>query len=142
MFGNLGIAWSMSTRYQQLRQAVVRLSWSADEQHAYLESILASVSGVGSGAGYGNDELALELEDIFCAVGDMREWGEISDAEVAAVKPLDSLLKKWRGSANEEFWRREALGTDERWEKVRACARQALASLPDEERDTGWQATL
>ena len=50
-FGNLGIAWSMPTRYQQLRQAVVRLSWSADEQHAYLESILASVSGVGSGVG-------------------------------------------------------------------------------------------
>lgn len=130
----------MPTRYQQLRQAVVRLSWSADEQHAYLESILAHLSGVGSSVGYGNDELALELEGIFLAAGHMREWGEISDAEVAAVAPLDSLLAKWSGSAHEDFWLREALWTDERWEEVRACAKEALASLPDEERDSGWQA--
>ncbi|CAA9211558.1 MAG: hypothetical protein AVDCRST_MAG93-42 [uncultured Chloroflexia bacterium] len=77
----------MATRYQQLRQAITRQSWSADEQHAYLESIRAPVSGVGSG----NDELALELEDILCAAGDMRERGEISDAEVAAVKPSDAV---------------------------------------------------
>jgi hypothetical protein len=128
----------MPTRYQQLRQAVIRLSWSADEQHSYLESILAPVSGAGSSMGYGNDELALELEDIFRAAGDMREWGQISEAEVAAVKPLNSLLEKWSGSANEHFWRREALWKDERWEEVRACAKQALSSLPDEERDTGW----
>jgi hypothetical protein len=128
----------MPTRYQQLREAVIRLSWSADEQHAYLESILAPLSGVG----YGNDELALELEDIFCAAGDMLELGEISDAEVAALKPLDSLLENWSGSANRDFWRREALWTDRRWEEIRACAKQALGSLPDEERDTGWLATL
>jgi hypothetical protein len=92
--------------------------------------------------GYGNDELALELGDILPAAGHMQEWGEISDAEVAAVKPLDRLLTKWSGSANSDFWRREALWTDERWEEVRRLAREALAFLPDEERDTGWQATL
>ncbi len=132
----------MWTRYQQLRQAIVRLSWPAEEQHAYLESILASLSGVGSGVGYGNDELALELDDIFCAAEHMREWGEITDAEVAAVKPLDLLLTRWSGHTHSDFWRREALWTDERWEEVRACAKQVLAALPDEERDTGWQATL
>jgi hypothetical protein len=132
----------MPTRYQQLRQAVARLSWEADEQHAYLESILAPHGPAGSGVGYGNDELALELDDIFCAAGDMREWGKISDAEVAAVKPLDLLLDRWSGPANSDFWRREALWSDERWEEVRACAKQVLASLPDEERDTGWQASL
>ncbi len=46
-----------------------------------MESILAPVSGVGSGVGYGNDELALELCDIYCAAEHMREWGEILDAE-------------------------------------------------------------
>jgi hypothetical protein len=132
----------MPTRYQQLRQAILRLSWGADEQHAYLESILASVSGAGSGVSYGNDELALDLDDIFCAAEDMRERGEISDAEVAAVKPLDALLEKWSGSSNSDFWRREALWTDERWQEVRAYAQQALAALPEEERDTGGQAIL
>lgn len=92
--------------------------------------------------GYGNDELALELDGIFCAAGHMREWREISDPEVAAVKPLACLLEKWSGPENTDFWRREALWKDERWEEVRACAKRALASLPDEERDTGWQATL
>ncbi|WP_324750294.1 hypothetical protein SH591_01990 [Sphingomonas sp. LY54] len=96
----------------------------------------------GSGIGYGNDELALELNDIFLAAGHMREWGEISDAEVAAVKPLDDLLEKWSGEANSDFWQREALWTDPRWKEVRKCASQALAALPDEERDTGWQASL
>jgi hypothetical protein len=132
----------MPTRYQQLRMKVARLSMSADEQHAYLESILAPMSGKGTGVGYGNDELALELNDIFVATGHMREWGEISDAEIAAVKPLDDLLVKWSGGASPDFWRREALWTDPRWDEVRTCAKLALSVLPDEERDTGWQATL
>lgn len=132
----------MPTRYQQLRGAVVRLSLGADEQHAYLESILAPISGNGSGIGYGNDELALELDDFFLAAGHMRNWGEISDAEIAAVKPLDDLLAKWSGKADPDFWRREALWTDPRWEEVRTCAATALSALPDEERDSGWQDAL
>ncbi|HTU09659.1 MAG TPA: hypothetical protein VMG08_02075 [Allosphingosinicella sp.] len=132
----------MPTRYQQLRGAVFRLSLGADEQHAYLESILAHLSGNGSSVCYGNDELALELEDIFLAAGDMREWREIGDAEIAAIKPLDDLLEKWSGETDADFWRRDALWTDPRWDEVRALASTAFAMLPDEERDTGWQATL
>ena len=132
----------MPTRYQQLRNAVTRLSWSADEQDAYLARIFAPLNSAGSGAGYGNNELALELDAIFNAAGDMGERGEITEVEVGAVEPLNRLLVKWSGSANADFWELEALRSDKRWEEVRACAKQALASLPDEERDTDRQATL
>lgn len=112
--------WPMLTRYQPSCHATKLERGRATR---LLESTLAPVSGMGSSVGHDNDKLAFELEDIFCAAGDMREWGEISDAEVAAVKPLDSLLEKWSGSANADLWRREALWTDERWEVIRAQSR-------------------
>ena len=62
----------MPTRYQQLRQAIARLASAADEQHAYLESILSHLTPDGEVTGYGNDELALEFGDIYMAVGHMR----------------------------------------------------------------------
>ena len=129
----------MPTRYQQLRQAIARLASTADEQHAYLESILSHLAPNGDASGYGNDELALEFGDIYMAAGDMRDWGEITQEEIDAAKPLDDLLAKWSGGQDGEFWRREALWSDPRWDQVRQCARQVLSLYPDEERASGWQ---
>lgn len=92
----------------------------------------------GSAAGYGNDELALEFEDIYGAAGHMLQYGEITEAEIAAAKPLDELLLRWSGQRNFDFWRREALFTDPRWEEVRDCASRCLAAFPDEERPSEW----
>ena len=128
----------MATRYQQLRQAIVRLQSSADEQHAYLESILAHLTPGDDATGYGNDELALEFGEIYGAARHMREWGEITQREIDAVKPLSELLDKWSGEQNGDFWRREALWSDPRWEQVRQCARQALRLYRDEERASDW----
>jgi hypothetical protein len=124
----------MPTRYQQLRQAIANLAAPADEQVAWLDAIHGPLAGGTSAAGYGNDELALELDDIYHAAGDMLEHGEIREAEIDAVKPLDELLVRWSGESNAGFWTREALYTDPRWDAVRQCARRALDALPDEER--------
>lgn len=129
----------MPTRYQQLRQAIANLAAPAAEQAAYLDGIFSPLTGRGSAAAYGNDELALEFEDIHCAVGHMLEHGEIRQAEIDAARPLDELLLRWSGRNNADFWAREALFTDSRWEEVRDCARRVLAAFPDEERSGGWK---
>jgi hypothetical protein len=129
----------MPTRYQQLRQTIANLAAPAEEQAAYLDSIFEPVAGGGSAAGHGNDELALELEDIYCAVSHMLEHGEIGEAEIEAAKPLNELLLHWSGRHNADFWSRDALFADPRWEEVRGCARRVLAAFPDEERPGGWK---
>ncbi len=128
----------MWDRYQQLRQAISRLAASADEQHAYLESILGHLTADGDASRYGNDELALEFDDIYMAAGHMRAWGEITQDEIDAAKPLDDLLHQWGGEQHAEFWRREALWQDQRWERVRQCAREVLRQYPDEKRPSEW----
>ena len=128
----------MPTRYQQLRQAIANLAAPAERQVAHLDSIFVSLPEGSSAADYGNDELALEFDGIYCAAGHMRDYGEITQAEIDAAKPLNELLLRWSGQHNADFWKREALFTDPRWDQVRECASQALAVFPDEERPSDW----
>ena len=100
----------MPTRYQLLRQAVATLAAPAEEQARYLDDIFTSLTGGGSAAGYGNNELALELDDILHAADDMTDHGELTQAEKEAIQP---------------------------WAVVRICAARTLARLPDEERAIG-----
>jgi hypothetical protein len=125
------------TRYQRLRETVANLAAPAEEQVRHLDRIFTPMTGGRSAAGYGNDELALEFDDIFQGAGDMIDHGELTVAEKEAIRPLDALLAKWSAPGNAGFWRREALFDDPRWAEVRACAARALARLPDEERGTG-----
>jgi hypothetical protein len=132
----------MPTRYQQLRDAIAILAAPADEQAAHLDQILSPVTGGGSAAIYGNDELALDLEAAYSAAGHMLEYGEITQAEIEAAAPLWQVLLKWSGKANGEFWTREALFKDPRWQEVRQLALDALKALPDEERESEWARNL
>ena len=130
----------MPTRYQQLRLAVANLAAQAEEQVRYLNEAFEPLTGGGNSTGYGNDELALELDDIFFAANDMIEHGELTDAEKESIQPLDRLLSELSGQENAEFWRREALFEDPRWELVGTCAAQSLLRLPDEKRAIGRSA--
>ena len=131
---------AVPTRYQQLRQAVTTLAASADKQVGYLDKLKESLTSGRSAAACGNDELALELDDIFSAAADMIELGELTEAEREAVQPLDGLLARWSGEENADFWQRDALVGDPRWEQVRLAAAEALARLPDEVRAVGRSA--
>ena len=130
----------MSTRYQQLRQAVAVLAAPADKQVRHLDEGFEPLTGGGSAADYGNDELALELDDAFHAADDMIWHGELRETEKEAIKPLDDLLRKWSGQDNADFWRREALYDDPRWGEVRSLAAFALTQLPEEQRAVGRSA--
>ena len=127
----------MPTRYEQLRDAVRYLAAPAAEQIAHLDNLMSPVTGGGSAAAYGNDELALSLDDVFFASNDMIAHGELTEAEAAAIRPLSESLKQLSGTQNAPFWQREALGGDERWEGIRMLAENALAQLPEEARAVG-----
>lgn len=128
----------MSTRYQMLRGAVVNLAAPADAQAAYLDRIFVQCTGGGSAAAYGNDELALELDDIFMANGHMMEFGEITPDEVAAIQFLNDLVADYWQGDDTSFWSREALFVDPRWIEVRTEATRVLRQLPDELRESDY----
>ncbi|WP_422344677.1 hypothetical protein [Parasphingorhabdus sp.] len=113
------------TRIDRLEQAISNLAANADEQHAYLESILAPVSGYNDGRGYGNDELGLEFDDIFIAVDDVVHCSELSKDQLQATRLLDEHLGQLWGEQNADFWARDALWHDPRWQVVRDLAKKA-----------------
>ncbi len=131
----------MPTRYQVLRQVVANLAAPAEVQVAHLNGVFADCTPDVQAA-YGNDELALEFEDAYLAVNHLRSHGEISQREIDALAPLDSLLRRWSGEANAGFWRREALFADPRWAQVRDCAKAALNQLPNEPRESDYIRSL
>jgi hypothetical protein len=90
-----------------------------------------------SAIGYGNDELALDLDDHFHPANDMVSYGELSEAERDAILPLSELLGTLSGQEHVDFWQREALFNDPRWAEVRSHAGRALEHLPDEPRAFG-----
>ena len=72
-----------------LRDAVANLAAPAADQVAYLDRSFAGLTGGRSAEGYGNNELVLEFEDMFVAVDHMLDHGEITQAEIDALRLLD-----------------------------------------------------
>lgn len=132
----------MGTRYTLLREAVANLAAPAEAQVAYLDRSFSTLTGGGSAEAYGNDELALEFEDSFIAMGHMLEYGEITQAEIERLRSLDELLGQWSGKTHAAFWARDALFSDRRWEIVRSRAAEVLATLPDETRESAYTRSL
>lgn len=132
----------MGTRYTMLREAVANLAAPAEVQVAYLDRIFSGLTKGRSAEGYGNNELALEFEDRFIALGHMLEQGEITQAEIDALRSLDRLFDNLGGEDNKSFWARPALFTDPRWQAIRARATEVLAMLPDEKRESDYTRSL
>ena len=118
----------MIGRFEQLRQAIATLAAPADAQAAYLDLVHAPLTGGGSAEDYSNDELALEFDDVFQAADHMIDAGELTPWQRDAAIPLDHILKSLSGQMHADFWKREALWSDARWEEVRTIARQTLAA--------------
>jgi hypothetical protein len=132
----------MGTRYTLLREAVANLAAPAEAQVSYLDSSFSGLTGGKSAEAYGNDELAMEFDDSFIAVNHMLEFGEISQDEIGALRTLNEMLNRWSGSAHREFWAREALFKDPRWQAIRSRASEVLALLPDETRESVYTRSL
>lgn len=128
----------MGTRYTMLREAVVHLAASAEAQVSYLDSIFPGLTGGKTAEPYGNDELAMEFDDSFMAVGHMLACGEIDQDVIDALRTLDDMLSRWSGSAHRDFWARKALFEDPRWQAIRLRAFEALALLPNAVRESDY----
>ena len=112
-----------------LKGSIERLTWTAEQQVAYLDSILGHMTEAEDASGYGNDELALELEDNLSILPNLLNAGLIQMETVDSIKPLDIFLEENSGQENADFWARDALHHDERWNEVRRLARTALAAF-------------
>ncbi|MGQ5654232.1 hypothetical protein ACUJ8H_30100 [Streptomyces sp. EKR5.2] len=75
------------------------------------------------------DELALEFDDAFRLMADLRQE-EFLDAEaLGKLQLIDAVLGEMSGREHAERWSREALATDSGWRQVRTLARDLLVSL-------------
>ena len=117
------------TLYTNSKGSIERLTWTAEQQVAYLDSILGHMTEAEDASGYGNDELALELEDNLFILPNLLNAGLIQMETVDSIKPLDIFLDENSGQENADFWARDALHHDERWNEVRRLARTALAAF-------------
>ncbi len=117
------------TLYTNLKASIERLTWTADQQVAYLDSILGHLTKAEDTSGYRNDELALELEDNLVTLPNILDAGFLEIKAVDSIKPLDTFLNEHSGKENSDFWAREALYHDERWNEVRKLARTALTAF-------------
>jgi hypothetical protein len=74
------------------------------------------------------DELALDFDDAF---GGGRKALDVSENAAAAVKSLNDFLQSLSGDVDPDFWSREAVVNDQRWQRVRDLAAEVLHVLPD-----------
>jgi hypothetical protein len=117
---------------------IANLAAGPEEQADYLDRIFVHCTGGGSAAAYGNDELALELDDILLATDHMIEFGELSADELATIRELSEHFDAFWKPKDPSFWTREALFDDRRWQGVRDLAARVLRRLPDEARDSDY----
>lgn len=112
----------MTSRYQQLREAISVLAAPANEQDAHLRR-------QGFTEAFGNDELALEFEDVFISAPHLYRDGILTQQQFDAASAVDRLLDQWSGEDHSDFWERASLWSDPRWEEVRQAARAARSAL-------------
>lgn len=113
--------------YRNLKGSIERLTLAADQQIAYLDSILGHLTTESDASGYGNDELAIELAENVYLLPNILDDGLLTEEAVEAIKSLDDFLEENSGQKNADFWRRDALYLDEHWNEVRRLAKVALS---------------
>lgn len=101
----------------QLDAALRCLTWSAEEQVAWLTSQDLPLGNA--------DELALEYGDMSMLVVQLPE---VSEDTRASLSELDQLLDRMSGPANASRWTLDALRNDPGWDEVRRLATEAVTS--------------
>ena len=77
-----------------------------------------------------SDEIALLYDDAFRLAAQIQEAGLIDADQVEALAELDRCFEEMLGAVDKDrLWTVEAMGVDERWERSREIAANALAAL-------------
>ncbi|WP_189213742.1 hypothetical protein [Actinokineospora fastidiosa] len=101
-------------------RAVAILALDAPHQRAWLASL--GLPGELAVA----DELALEFDDGYLLLPAFISNGWLPANAREQFGPIDAALAAMSGNDHQDVWAVEALSTDQRWEEVRALARNAL----------------
>ncbi|WP_258904005.1 hypothetical protein [Actinokineospora sp. UTMC 2448] len=104
-------------------RAVAILALDAPHQRAWL----ASLGLPGEPAVV--DELAHEFDEGYLLLSAFISNGWLPANAREQFGPIDAALAATSGDGHQDVWAVEALATDNRWEEVRALARNALNSL-------------
>jgi hypothetical protein len=115
----------MMTRYASLRASIAYFAATAESQ---LVHDLGSDDAV--------NETPYPLEDMLF-------YGEITSTEVDIIRPLEELIAEFCSKNGVKPWHDEALlASDPRWAKIRCLAADILKQLPEEKRESDFQAQL
>lgn len=101
---------------RDLREVTSRLALDAQSQFDYLSQL---------GTAPMVDELALEFDDAYNTVAELRARDELSDHAVRALDEVNSALS----AIPEELWTEQALRTAPEWQRVRELATNATTQL-------------
>jgi hypothetical protein len=113
------------TRYAFLRRSVAYFAASPENQLAH---------------DWGADDA---VNDTPYPLEHMLEHDEITPAEIAILRPLETLIGQYCSSQGVKPWHDEAvLFSDPMWARIRALATEILERLPDEERESDWTRSL
>ena len=123
--------------YLSLRQKVELLAAPATEQVEWLDQSFSLVTGGGSAEGYGNDELLDGYFEDVVALNHLVEIGQVTKTEAESMLRLEDFIAEM-SKGNDEFFERDALFSDRRWEDIRVVAKEVLAELPNKSNDPEW----
>ncbi|MEM8723927.1 MAG: hypothetical protein AAGE86_00250 [Pseudomonadota bacterium] len=122
--------------YISLRDGVELLAAPANEQVERLDHWFREITGGGSAEAYGNYELLAGYCEDVIAMSYLVQIGQVTNTEADAMLRLDTFIGET--IKDEDFYERDALFSDPRWEGIRIAAREVLAELPDKSSDTEW----
>ncbi len=115
-----------SFRWQRMIEALAVLGADSADQLAWIDKHKVVT-----------DELALESDDAFRLIADLRQEEFLDTEALGKLQLIDAVLEEMSGRENAERWSREALATDAGWRQVRTLARDLLVSLQGD-----WRRTL
>ena len=102
---------------ERLLSSVQRLAAPAEEQLRYVREL-----------GVGNDEIALEFDDVAGTRRTLVIDGMLSEEQAEAIAAIDVQLRRI-SSAGAVRWTDEAMRTGEDWAALRSAAQSALAVM-------------
>lgn len=111
---------ALSRRFSMLRDTLLVLSGTAEDQIKYLRSIDRDNCGVAA------DELALEFGDMFAG---MDQYRDCNPKFFERLAELDKFLQAMFASQDVRVWNVEALHTADEWQTIRRKAASCLAAI-------------
>jgi len=106
----------------EIRRTLQVLASPAEDQLSYVQSL----------GPVGNDEMALEFDDVAPAALSLRGSEYITDQQAAGIEEVNKQLRTMSGRENAELWTDDAVRIAPEWARLRELAATALSQLDEQ----------